>query len=133
MRMRNYIGDRRFYRNVLRIAVPIMVQNGISNFVGLLDNIMIGRVGSNALSGVAIANQLIFVFYLLIFGATAGVGIFTAQYHGCGDTEGVRNSFRCKLVLATSLQSSWSAAFCRARGIPRMRSRCWRSAWTICT
>jgi len=103
MNMKKYIGDRKFYRKILIIAVPIMVQNGVSNFVGLLDNLMIGRVGTNALSGVAIANQLIFVFYLLIFGATAGVGIFTAQYHGCKDTEGVRNSFRCKIVTNTLL------------------------------
>ncbi|MBR3306093.1 MAG: MATE family efflux transporter [Lachnospiraceae bacterium] len=94
-----YIGNKAFYTMVLTIAVPIMVQNGVSNFVSLLDNLMIGRVGTNALSGVAIGNQLIFVYYLLIFGATAGVGIFTAQYHGCGDVEGVRSTFRIKLLI----------------------------------
>ena len=75
-----------------------MIQNAISNFVGLLDNLMIGRVGTNALSGVAIANQLIFIYYLLVFGAAAGIGIFTAQYHGVRDTEGIRYTFRMKLV-----------------------------------
>ena len=74
--------DRSYIKKLLLIAIPIIVQNGISNFVNLLDNLMIGRVGTNALSGVAIANQLTFVFYLVIFGATAGVGIFTAQYKG---------------------------------------------------
>lgn len=93
--------DRSYIRTLLKIAIPMMVQNGISNFVNLLDNLMIGRVGTNALSGVAIANQLIFVFYLVIFGATAGVGIFTAQYKGKGDTEGIRYSFRFKLVFNT--------------------------------
>lgn len=94
-----YIGDREFYKLVLGIAVPIMIQNGISNFVGLLDNLMIGRVGTNALSGVAIANQLIFIYYLLVFGASAGIGIFTAQYHGLKDTEGERYTFRAKLIV----------------------------------
>ena len=93
-----YFGTRDFYKATLAIAVPIMIQNGISNFVNLLDNLMIGRVGTDALSGVAIANQLIFVFYLLIFGATAGVGIYTAQYYGMGDTKGVRDTFRTKIV-----------------------------------
>ena len=88
------IGDRKFYAMVLGIAVPMMIQNGISNFVNLLDNLMIGRVGTNALSGVAIANQLTFVFFLVIFGATAGAGIFTAQYKGNGDNEGIRYTFR---------------------------------------
>ncbi|MCQ2494066.1 MAG: MATE family efflux transporter [Lachnospiraceae bacterium] len=92
------IGSRAFYKMALAIAVPIMIQNGISNFVSMLDNLMIGRLGENAISGVAIANQLMFVYYLVIFGATAGVGIFTAQYYGMGDTEGVRYTFRFKLI-----------------------------------
>ena len=97
--------DRKYIKQLLMIAIPMMVQNGISNFVNLLDNLMIGRVGTNALSGVAIANQLIFVFYLIIFGATAGVGIFTAQYHGKDDTEGIRHTFRFKIIFNTILAS----------------------------
>lgn len=102
--------DKKFYKMLLTIAVPMMIQNGLSNFVSLLDNLMIGSCGTNAISGVAISNQLIFVFYLLIFGATAGVGIFTAQYHGKGDVEGVRYTFRFKLV-ANSILSILSVAF----------------------
>ncbi len=98
-----YIGNRAFYASMLSVALPIMIQNGVSNFVSLLDNLMIGRLGTNHLSGVAIANQLLFVFFLLIFGATAGVGIFSAQYHGMGDTEGVRYTFRAKLLINTVL------------------------------
>ncbi len=93
--------DRSYIRKLLTIAIPMMVQNGISNFVNLLDNLMIGRVGTNALSGVAIANQLTFVFFLVIFGATAGAGIFTAQYKGNGDDEGIRYTFRFKIVFNT--------------------------------
>jgi len=97
------IGDKAFYKMTLAIAVPIMIQNGISNFVSMLDNLMIGRLGQNTISGVAIANQLMFVYFLVIFGATAGVGIFTAQYYGMGDIEGVRYTFRFKLVANTIL------------------------------
>lgn len=97
--------DKQIYKKLLLIAIPMMVQNGISNFVNLLDNLMIGDLGTNAISGVAIANQLIFVFYLLTFGATAGVGIFTAQYHGKGDNEGIRQSFRFKIILNTILSA----------------------------
>ena len=50
---RKFIGDRAFYKMVLAVAVPIMVQNGITNFVGLLDNIMVGQVGTEQMSGVA--------------------------------------------------------------------------------
>jgi len=96
--MKKYIGTKEFYRSTLVLALPIMIQNGISNFVSLLDNLMIGVVGTNALSGVAIANQLMFVYFLVMFGATAGVGIFTAQYYGTNDIEGVRYTFRFKLI-----------------------------------
>ena len=100
MRLRErYIGDRKFYSDVLKLTIPIMAQNAISNFVGLLDNLMIGRLGTNALSGVSIANQMIFIYYLLLFGATAGAGIFTAQYHGMKNVEGVRETFRFKIIL----------------------------------
>lgn len=97
--MRKYIGDKKFYYHALRLIVPMMVQYAISNFVSLLDNLMIGRLGTNALSGVSIANQLLFVYNLMIFGAIAGVGIFTAQYHGIKNEEGIRNTFRFKIVM----------------------------------
>ncbi len=92
-----YLGDRPFYRMVLRVAVPIMIQNGITNFVSLLDNIMVGQVGTEPMSGVAIVNQLLFVYNLCIFGGLAGAGIFTAQFYGRGDMEGIRQTFRYKL------------------------------------
>lgn len=82
--MKKYIGDKHFYRMVLVVVVPIMIQNGITNFVSLLDNIMVGQVGTEQMSGVAIANQLIFVFNLCIFGAVSGAGIFGAQFYGSG-------------------------------------------------
>lgn len=101
MRIKALVGDRCFYRRVLAVAFPIMVQNGITNFVNLLDNIMVGRLGTEAMSGVSIVNQFTFVFNLLIFGAVSAAGIFTAQFHGSGDTEGVRHTFRFKLILNT--------------------------------
>lgn len=91
------IGDRAFYKKVMLIMIPIMVQNGITNFVGMLDNIMVGQVGTEQMSGVAIVNQLIFVFNLCIFGALAGAGIFGTQFYGNKDHEGVRHVFRFKL------------------------------------
>lgn len=98
--MSKFIGDRAFYRRLFSIAIPIIVQNGITNFVSLLDNIMVGRVGTEPMSGVAIVNQLFFVFYLAIFGAISGPGIFTAQYVGQKNNEGIRYTVRFKLLVA---------------------------------
>ena len=100
---KKFIGDRKFYMMVLAVAVPIMIQNGITNFVSLLDNIMIGRIGTEQMSGASIVNQLIFVYNLCIFGGVSGAGIFTAQYFGQKDHEGVRQTFRYKFWMAVIL------------------------------
>ena len=84
---------------VFGVAVPIMIQNGITNFVSLLDNIMVGQIGTEQMSGVAIVNQLMFIFFLCMFGGMSGVGIFTAQYFGYKDAEGIRHTFRYKFWL----------------------------------
>lgn len=96
----NLIGDRKFYAAVLAIVLPIIVQNTVTNVVSLLDNVMVGRVGTLEMSAVAIANQLLFVFSLCIFGALAGAGIFAAQFAGAGDNNGVRYCFRIKVILS---------------------------------
>ncbi len=94
-----YVGDSAFYGKILKISVPIMLQTGITNLVSFLDNIMVGRTGTEQMSGVAIVNQLIFVFFLCIFGGLAGAGLFTAQYYGSKDHEGIRQTIRYKLIL----------------------------------
>lgn len=95
--MKKIIGDKAFYKMVFMVAVPIIIQNGITNFVGLLDNIMVGRVGTEQMSGVAIVNQLMMIYNLSIFGAISGAGIFGAQFFGCKDHKGVRHIFRFKM------------------------------------
>lgn len=113
---KKFIGDKAFYRMVLAVAVPIMIQNGITNFVGLLDNIMVGRVGTEQMSGVAIVNQLMMVYYLCVFGGLAGAGIFTAQYFGQKDTEGIRHTFRYKFWMALILTAGAFLIFLTAGG-----------------
>ncbi len=111
MKISNFIGDRKFYRSVLAVSIPIMVQNGITTLVSLLDNIMVGRIGNEEMSGVSIANQLIFVFTLCIFGAMSGPGIFAAQYYGKGDNEGLRYSVRYKVYIGIAVTAIAVFAF----------------------
>ena len=96
--LRKLVGDRAFYRRVLVLMLPIMLQNGITNFVNMLDNVMVGSIGTNEMTGVAVVNQLIFVFNLCIFGVVSGAGIFGAQFFGSGDHGGVRHAFRFKIL-----------------------------------
>ena len=92
-----------YYKHILSIAIPIIIQNGITNFVNLLDNIMVGQVGTIPMSGVSIVNGVLFVFNLCIFGASSGAGIFTSQFHGSHDDEGVRHTFRFKFLVCLIL------------------------------
>ena len=103
MILKRYIGDRQFYRRVLTVMIPIMIQNGITNLVNMVDNVMVGQVGVLETNGVWVINQLLFVFNLCIFGAVSGAGIFTAQFYGNGDHKGVRDTFRFKLLSALLL------------------------------
>ncbi len=95
-----FIGDKAFYKTLIAVALPVMLQNGITEFVSLLDNIMIGHTGTEQYNAVVIVNQLVFVYVVCVFGALAGAGIFSAQFHGNKDDEGVRNAFRFKLYAA---------------------------------
>ncbi len=109
--LKKYVGNASFYKMAMVVALPIMVQTGITNFVSMLDNIMVGSVGTEEMTGVAIANQLIFVFNLMLFGAVSGAGIFGAQFHGNSDHEGVRYAFRFKIIVCTILTAAGVAVF----------------------
>ena len=91
-----FIGDKAFYKYVFAIVLPIILQNGLNNFVNLLDNVMVGKLGTEQMSGVAIVNQLVFVYILCVFGGLAGAGIFTAQYVGSGSNDGIKYTVRFK-------------------------------------
>lgn len=98
--MRKYIGDKKFYKSVFMLMIPLMVQQGITSLVTLLDNVMVGGLGTESISAVAIVNQLIMVFNLSIFGGLSGASIFGAQFFGKGDHEGMRNTFRFKMIFS---------------------------------
>jgi len=95
-----FIGDRQFYRTLFVLVLPLIIQQGITNFVSLLDNLMVGGLGTHPMSGVSIVNQLIFVFNLTIFGGLSGASIFGTQFFGVGDWKGMRDTFRFKMIFS---------------------------------
>lgn len=110
--LKRYVGDRAFYRRVFAVALPIIIQNFITNFVALLDNIMVGQLATAQISGVTIVNNnLMFIFNICMFGAAAGAGIFTTQFRGSGDNEGIRYTLRFKVVLCGVLAVLGGFAF----------------------
>ena len=100
---RKYIGDRNFYKSYIALALPMILQNAVTNLVSFLDNIMVGQLGTEQMSGVAIVNQLIFVYNLAVFGAVSAASIFGAQYFGKGNHKGHMYSFRFKLYAALTV------------------------------
>ena len=108
------LGDRAFYRHVLIVVLPIIVQNTLTNVVSLLDNVMVGQVGTLPMSGVAVVGQLLFVYNLAIWGSTSGAGIFGAQFYGRGNMEGVRHTFRFKLLVSTAITAAAIVLFLAA-------------------
>lgn len=110
--MKNYIkSGLPFLKKMLIVAIPIMIQSGVTNFVSMLDNIMIGQVGTLQMTGVSIVNQLLFVFNLCIFGSMSGAGIFTAQFYGKKDDEGIKSSIQYKLCSALILTAAGIGIF----------------------
>ncbi len=106
-----WFGDRQFYRTVMAVTLPIMVQNGITNFVNMLDNIMVGQVGTLPMSGVSITNQLMMIFNITIFGVVNAAGIFGAQFFGKGDSEGHRSCLRFKILSVSLVVLAWLLVF----------------------
>ncbi len=96
-------------RRALILAVPMMIQNGVTNAVGLVDHIMVGSLGTEAMTAVSIVSQLLFVFSLALFGGLSGPGIYTAQFYGNGNTEGVRSSVRMKAIISIAVTAVGTA------------------------
>ncbi len=111
MNLKSYIGDKAFYKRTMTIAIPMIIQNTVTNLVNLLDNLMVGSLGTEQMSGVAIVNQFIFIFNLAVFGAISGAGIFTAQFNGRGDVNGVRHTLRVKILICAVLGALGVLAF----------------------
>ncbi len=98
-----YVGDRNFYRTVLVLIVPMIIQQGITSFVGLLDNLMVGSLGTDQMSGVSIVNQLLMNYNLTIFGSVSAAGIFSAQFFGKNDRQGMVSTMRIKLYFGIAV------------------------------
>lgn len=89
-----------FYSSLIAIAVPIMLQNLLQNFVNMLDTIMIGRLGSVEIAAVGLGNQVFFVLNMILFGITSGGGVFIAQFWGKKEIPGIKKSLGIILTLS---------------------------------
>lgn len=96
---RYLITDRSFYRKVLNILLPVVLQNCINQGVNMMDTIMVGNLGEAAISASSLANQYYSLFQILCMGVSAAGLVLTAQYFGAGDLKTVRRVFDLLLQL----------------------------------
>ena len=97
--MKHLIGTKNFYKTLIAVAAPLVLQQLITTSVQLVDNVMVGKLGEQAIGSVSVVNQLYFVVILITFGAMGGAGVFSAQYFGSKDFEKLRQTFRFKIII----------------------------------
>ncbi len=97
--MKKIFADKEFYKKLLIVSMPIVVQQLLTASLQLVDNFFVGSLNDYAVGSVSIINQLYFVIYLLTFGAMGGAGIFVSQYFGSKNYDKLKESFRFKLIV----------------------------------
>ena len=118
---KKYIGTRGFYKSVMVMVIPMILQMMVTNLVSLIDNIMVGRLGTEPMSGVSIINQFVFVFNVTIFGAVAGPSIFGAQFFMRGRS--THSASACWSVPVSSPSPHLYAAFSAPHSSPFSSAR----------
>ena len=101
--MKNFFQDRRFFATMLKIAIPIIIQQFISSMTNMLDVLMVGQLGETSIAALGLSNQIFFLLMILIFGIASGSAIFTAQYWGNKDLGNLKRVMGIGLVLGLGI------------------------------
>lgn len=97
----SFLKDRAFLREMLKIAIPISLQQLINALLNMIDVLMVGQLGEASIAGIGLSNQVFFVFILLLFGLTSGMSIFTAQFWGKREIEPIRKVLGMSVLTAS--------------------------------
>jgi len=101
-RLSSHFGPLSFYREALAIALPVMLQQFIMSMVSLIDNFMVAGLGDIAMAAVNVANQLNFVYFIIISTICQAGGIYIAQFRGANNPDGMKHAYRFKVIFAFS-------------------------------
>lgn len=101
--------DKTFYKTVLTIAIPIVIQNLISIGLNMADTVMIGKLGVDELAAVGTANRLYFVFSSLCFGIYSGASVYVSQYWGVRDIKNIRRTLGIDIILGGGVSLLFTA------------------------
>jgi putative MATE family efflux protein len=98
MRGKPAFGSGAFYKEALGIVLPVMLQAVITSLISLIDNFMVAGLGDVKMAAVNVANQINFVYIVIVNVACMAGGIFLSQHRGASDEEGMKQSLRFKLI-----------------------------------
>lgn len=104
------LGPLPFYRSALAVAIPVMVQNLVMGMVSLIDNFMVAALGDAKMAGVNVANQINFIYLVVMNTVCMAGGIYLSQHRGAENRPGMSQAFRFKLLVAEGLSFVYLAA-----------------------
>ena len=121
MKFTDYFGDRPFWQTAAKLALPIAVQNVLTNSFQLVDTMMVSRLGGLTLSAVGMASQWGWMAAMLGFGLCSGMSVFTSQYWGIRDLKGIRRVLGMGVVTGLVMALVfWLVAFCNPAFVIRL-------------
>lgn len=97
--MQLVLKDKKFYKSLANIAIPITLQNLVMSSVNMLDTLMITRLGDANIAATGLANQVFFFFSLILFGVNSGSSIFVAQFWGKKDIKNIRRILGLSIII----------------------------------
>lgn len=100
MKLRTFFGDKAFYRHLIAVSLPLILQQLVTASVQIVDNVMVGRLGETAIGAVSVVNQLFFVVIITTFGVISGSTIYMAQYFGAKNQNKLNQTYRITLYAA---------------------------------
>ena len=95
--------DKLFYKTLVMLCIPIIIQNLISTLVNMVDTVMVGSLGEVSVASIGIANQYFFLFNMALSGIIGGAGIFMAQFYGKGDKDSIKKITGLSVIAALIL------------------------------
>jgi putative MATE family efflux protein len=99
----SFLRDRAFLREMFLIALPISFQQLINASLNMIDVLMVSRLGEQTIAALGLSNQVFFVFILILFGATSGMAIFTAQFWGKQELEPIRKVLGMSILVSCTI------------------------------
>lgn len=103
--LKNIFDDKVFFKKLMVLVIPIILQELLNSSVNLIDTFMIGQLGEVPVTSVGLANQIFFLFNFILFGVNSGSIIFIAQYWGKKDLNSIYKVMGISIIISTLIAS----------------------------